>query len=462
MFTNQSLADLIEQHASPVPRYTSYPTALELQTSSDLQPVHQALKQIATKSIPISIYVHLPHCPSLCYFCACNKVISAKAEDRVQYLKNLWDEVALVKQQAGGKLQATQLHLGGGSPSYLEPDDLSALLSMLSREFVFTETINQSIEIDPRTFNREKAAVLGVFGFKRASLGVQDFDPKVQELVNRIQPLALTEQAVNLLVAQGIDQINFDLIYGLPGQTEESFAKTVAQVVAIKPSRIALYGYAHVDWKVKVQNVFNKHPRPDPHQRTRMFLAALESFEQAGYRYIGLDHFALPADELAIAQDRGQLRRNFMGYTTVIGAGVLALGVSAISDIEGVLFQNTPKIEEYQKQISRSILPVEKILVRSPEDRIRSWIIERIMCDAELNLADLPREMYDERIVNQITVQDFPRLREWEKIGLMTREGNVIKLNRIGRLFSRQIAAVFDAYLIKHQTSNKPKFSQGI
>ena len=236
----------------------------------------------------------------------------------------------------------------------------------------------------------------------------------------------------------------------------------MAQVVAIKPSRIALYGYAHVDWKVKVQNVFNKHPRPDPHQRTRMFLAALESFEQAGYRYIGLDHFALPADELAIAQDQGQLRRNFMGYTTVIGAGVLALGVSAISDIEGVLFQNTPKIEEYQKQISRSILPVEKILVRSPEDRIRSWIIERIMCDAELNLADLPREMYDERIVNKITVQDFPRLREWEKIGLMTREGNVIKLNRIGRLFSRQIAAVFDAYLIKHQTSNKPKFSQGI
>ena len=462
MHTNAALAELIEKHATSVPRYTSYPTALELKPDNNIEPVTSVLRDLWKSQNPVSLYVHLPHCPSLCYFCACNKIISTKPEDRKDYLELLAREISLVKAAAGGKLQAGQLHLGGGSPSYLDSAELRTLLKNIADNFVFTDSAIKSIEIDPRTFSREKAAVLGTFGFTRASLGVQDFNPQVQELINRIQPLALTEQAVDLLNEQGIQEINFDLIYGLPGQTAETFALTVAEVVRLRPSRIALYGYAHVEWKVKVQHVFNKYPRPSPALRTQMFLQAMEAFEAAGYRYIGLDHFALPNDELSLAQDRGELRRNFMGYTTVVGAGVLGLGVSAISDLKGLMFQNSPKIEIYQSRLKNSQLPIEKILLRSREDSLRSWIIERLMCDSTLDLDQVPKELRDEQQLRQIVEEDLARLQDWEETGLLTRSQNTVKLSKIGRLFSRQIAAVFDSYLAKHQESAKPKFSQGM
>lgn len=456
------IKSLSEKYSGRLPRYTSYPTAVELRPNTDSAIVREALQNLDGSGSSLSLYVHLPYCKSLCYFCACNKVITQDETLRYKYLKDLEKEICLYSELHAHPVSVAQIHLGGGSPSYLSVEELETLNLLLSEGFECSPEVCKSIEIDPRTFSDEKARVLVNQGYTRFSLGVQDFDPSVQEIVNRIQPFELTKEVTNSLRDLGIGEINFDLIYGLPGQTKEGFAETLRKVCELRPERIALYGFANVAWKVKVQNVFKRASVPDSKLRLDLFLYALSVFEDHGYEYIGLDHFALPEDELTIAQKGGSLRRNFMGYTTISGAGVLGLGVSAISDISGTMFQNHIELEKYQQELRESKLPIAKSLVRTGEDLIRSYIIERLMCDCSLSLEELRRNFPSAPRAEMVFTDSIGLLKPFEQDGLLDLDCDKIQITPLGRFFMRNIVSVFDAYLRAHQVSEKPVFSQAV
>lgn len=453
-----SLEAFSKKYSGRLPRYTSYPTALELKNCTDTDPVEKVL--VTASSRPLSLYIHLPYCPSLCYFCACNKIISTDEQKRREYLDYLALEVDRLVETAG-KLSLSQIHLGGGSPSFLNEEELEILDRLVSSGFRLTDNCNRSIEVDPRTFSAEKAKKLVSSGYNRFSLGVQDFDPAVQKIINRIQPYELTRDTIVDLRELGITSINLDLIYGLPGQNIDSFSTTLDQVCELRPERIALFGYAHVNWKVKVQHVFEKHGLLDSETRLKLFTLATEKLLVEGYEYIGLDHFALPEDELNIARKEGTLRRNFMGYTTDDGAGVLGIGISSISDIEGILYQNDTSLSAYHENLKARKLPVAKILERSVDDRIRAYIIERLMCDCKLNLPELMKKFPEAETLPQIFAEGISRLEEYEKDGLVSCSSESIKVTFTGRFFLRHIAAAFDAYLKKHENNNKT-FSQAV
>ncbi len=451
---------LFQRFAGSLPRYTSYPTAVELKQAQDDQLARVALQTCQTK--PVSLYVHLPYCKSLCYFCACNKIISEDSADKDSYLDYLERECALIQKINKEKLLIADLHLGGGSPSYLNISQLKRLHQILRDHFDLRQARELSIEIDPRTFDREKAALLKSLGFSRASLGVQDFDAVVQEAVNRIQPLVMTQESCRFLKEAGFTGVNFDLIYGLPEQTLAGFRSTLEEVLKLRPDRIALYGYAQVPWKKKVQNVFNKLHLPTPEERLEIFQMAVAMLSGAGYEYIGLDHFALPEDELSLALRSGKLRRNFMGYTTFAGSGILALGVSAISDLGGTLYQNAPELEKYQAQIAAGRLPVAKILVRTAEDLVRATLIERVMCDVVLDLDQLGLTPAAAARAAEILHEAQSNLLEFEEAGLLRLQPTGFTVTELGRFFLRNIAAVFDAYLPLHAAGGKRVFSQAV
>lgn len=455
------LESLCIKHDRALPRYTSYPTAIELKRSDSEETAKKAIQTSSNE--PLSLYIHLPYCASLCYFCACNKIIDADPEKRDQYLDLLDKEAALIKSAADSPVSISQVHLGGGSPSLLDPDQFERLFDILNRHFDLSTCTERSIEVDPRTFSKEKVDTIAKASFNRASLGVQDFDPKVQELINRVQPYEQTEEITTWLRESGIQNINLDLIYGLPGQTLDAFSETIKQVLKLRPERIALYGYAHVKWKVKVQQVLTKYGIPDALERIHLFEAALKLFEQAGYEYIGLDHFALPEDELCIAQRNGKLRRNFMGYTTVCGSGVLGMGVSAISDISSCLYQNQPNLKDYQSSLESGMLPIVKELSRTIEDEIRAFCIERLMCDDKLEVKTVLREFPNHaELVEKILSNAFEGIAEYETDNLVNCSDSGVEVTRLGRLFLRHLAAPFDAYLSSRMKENKAVFSKSL
>ena len=313
MIDSRTLFELAQRFQQPLPRYTSYPTAAELSEKFDYGDLERHLHDTFSQQLPTALYVHLPYCKSLCYFCACSKVISADQRARHEYLSFL--EKECVRLTALGTPEVNELHLGGGSPSYLSVSELEQLEFCL-RQYFPASDLRKSIELDPRTIDSEKIGFLVENGYERISIGVQDFDPVVQQLVNRIQPVEMLEHVLEDLRSRDVHQINFDLIYGLPGQTRESFEETIREVCRLRPSRIALYGYAHVPWKMKVQKTLQKYGLPSPTDRLHLFTQAAIELQTQGYKYIGLDHFALPDDELSLADANQTLRRNFMGYTT--------------------------------------------------------------------------------------------------------------------------------------------------
>lgn len=451
------------KYSGRLPRYTSYPTAVEFKPLEDKNQIPAFLDEATGKFNNLSLYLHLPFCPSLCYFCACNKIITQEEDRRAHYLKFLEKELQLLSSKLKPHNIFTQLHLGGGSPSYHSEEELEQIQGMVSKYLPFSPKAEKSAEVDPRNCNISKARVLRELGFKRVSLGVQDFDKGVQDLINRQQSLELTSKLYNGLRELGFTGINFDLIYGLPSQTVESFERTVDQVIALRPDRLALYGYAHVTWKVKVQNVFNKHPLPEPEVRIAMFDMAVRKFEAAGYVYIGLDHFALPEDELSKALASGTLRRNFMGYTTIIGDALISAGISAISDTSRNMYQNVLKNEEYEQLLNEGKFPVERYLQRSDEDIIRAYCIERLMCDRVLNeqqvLSKFPQQ---EQNIAAIFTEAFRKLPLYAEDGFVELRERTVKITALGSFFMRNIASSFDAYLAANSSSGEKRFSQSI
>lgn len=451
MVREEELRRIIRKYAGSGPRYTSYPTAVELSddvTAADWYSLLRSELSGDNASSSASLYVHIPFCKSLCYFCACHKVILKERDIVAPYLAALGDELTAYRALLP-KISFGQIHWGGGSPSFLTIPESERLFDAITERFsLATEGGDFSIEVDPRTTSEEMLRAYRALGFNRVSFGVQDLDESVQRAVNREQSLETIERLVVASRAEGFSSINVDLIYGLPEQRIETFADTVHSIVRLRPSRIALYGYAHVTWLNKVQRSFERHHLPTPEERLELFLLAGAAFEEAGYRRIGMDHFALPDDSLSRALESGGLHRNFMGYTTHRGATLIGIGASALSSCEGAIVQNAKALDDYMSRVADVGTAVFRGLRRTLDDRCRGSVIDDIFCRSEIRLSSFERRWHSE------FWSAFPEVRErlvgFEQDGLLSISDERIALTELGRLFPRNVAMLFDAYLPKH------------
>jgi oxygen-independent coproporphyrinogen III oxidase len=442
-------SDLITRFDVPGPRYTSYPTADRFVDAFAEQDYLQALEQrrasAGARATPLSVYVHIPFCESLCYYCACNKIITRHKSRAAQYLDYLEREVALQVAHLGSGQSVSQVHLGGGTPTFLSDAELSRLMAVLKRHFNFVPGGEYSIEVDPRTVDADRLRQLHALGFNRLSFGVQDFDPQVQKAVHREQPAQQVFDLVALARDIGFESVNVDLIYGLPRQTAESFARTLAQVSSLRPERIALYAYAHLPERFKPQRRIHAGELPPGGSKVAMLADALQAFEEAGYVYVGMDHFALPDDALAVAKRQGRLHRNFQGYSTQPDCDLIALGVSSIGRIGATYSQNAKTLEAYCDAIDNGHLPIVRGLALSRDDLLRRAVIMAIMCQGRLlfesvNLAWL----IDFR---QYFAAELARLAQMQAQGLVKLHDTGLELTSTGWFFVRGVAMVFDRYL---------------
>jgi len=439
--------DLIRQFDKSGPRYTSYPTADRFSTDFGEQSYLTYLEQRASREVnpPLSIYVHLPFCESLCYFCACNKIIT-KDHDRVaEYLRYLEKEIDLVAARLGPDRTVVQLHLGGGTPTFFNADELRQLMTLLRSRFAFAPDAELGIEIDPRTVRAGTMAMLAELGFNRNSFGVQDFDPQVQQAVNRIQPLEMVEQAVRDSRATGFQSTNADLIYGLPKQTLESFGRTLDSLIHLSPDRIALYNYAHLPSRFKAQRQIVESDLPSAEARLQIFLMSTRRLLDAGYEYIGLDHFAKPGDELNLARLNKTLHRNFQGYTTRAECDLIGLGVSAISKVGDSYSQAVRTVKEYCRQLDDGHLPIEKGRALSHDDLLRRHVIMTLMCSAPLEFDAINASFGIDFL--RYFATEIAQLRQFAEAGLITIDDDAIRVTPKGRLFVRASSMVFDKYL---------------
>ena len=442
------------------PRYTSYPTAdrfVEAFGEPDyLQALDQRRTGPAAMALPLSLYVHIPFCESLCYYCACNKIITKHHERSAPYLRYLSKEVDLHVQHIGAGQSVSQLHLGGGTPTFFSDDELSELMAMLRRNFNLVPGGEYSIEVDPRTVTAERLAHLARLGFNRLSFGVQDFDPIVQKAVHRVQPAEQVFALVEAARGIGFESINVDLIYGLPKQTPESFDRTLAQVAELRPDRIALYAYAHLPERFKPQRRIIAIDLPGAPNKVAMLARSLAAFEQAGYVYVGMDHFALPNDALAVAKRQGRLHRNFQGYSTQPDCDLIGLGVSAIGKVGATYSQNAKSLEEYQDLLDHGHLPVARGLAVSRDDLLRRCVIMALMCQGEVMFesAELAH-LIDFR---SYFASELETLRGMQEQGLVELSDTGIKVTPMGWFFVRGVAMVFDKYLQADRT--RARFSK--
>ena len=442
------------------PRYTSYPTADRFVEAVGEPGYLQALDQRRTgpaaMALPLSLYVHIPFCESLCYYCACNKIITKHHERSVPYLRYLGKEVDLHVQRMGAGQTVSQLHLGGGTPTFLNDAELGELMAMLRRNFSLVAGGEYSIEIDPRTVDEARLQTLARLGFNRLSFGVQDFDPLVQKAVHRIQPAEKVFALVEAARRIGFESINADLIYGLPKQTPESFDRTLAQVAELRPDRIALYGYAHLPERFKPQRRIIPIDLPGAGHKVSMLARALAAFEAAGYDYIGMDHFALPGDALAVAKRQGRLHRNFQGYSTQPDCDLIGLGVSAIGKVGASYSQNAKTLEEYQDLLDQGHLPVVRGLAVSRDDLVRRAVIMALMCQGEVLFESIePSHLIRFR---EYFAPELETLRGMQDQGLVTLNDGGIQVTPMGWFFVRGVAMVFDKYLQADRT--RARFSK--
>ncbi len=442
-------ADLLTRFDVPGPRYTSYPTADRFVEAFGEDNYVLALKQrkqgAGGASLPLSLYVHIPFCESLCYYCACNKIITKHPERAEEYLRYLQREVELHTAHCGTGQTVSQLHLGGGTPTFLSDAGLRNLMDMLRRNFTLVPGGEYSIEVDPRTVDADRLALLSELGFNRLSFGVQDFDPEVQKAVHRIQP---TEQVFGLVATArklGFESVNIDLIYGLPRQTPESFDRTLEQVAALRPDRIALYAYAHLPERFKPQRRIVIADLPGATAKVSMLARSLDAFSQAGYVYVGMDHFALPTDSLAIAKRQGRLHRNFQGYSTQPDCDLIALGVSAIGRVGATYSQNAKALDEYYDLLDHGRLPIVRGLTLSRDDLVRRSVIMGLMCQGELLFEPLEQAWLMD--VRDYFSVELERLHEMEAQGLVRFSDGRVSVTPMGWYFVRGIAMVFDRYL---------------
>lgn len=441
---------LLRQLDVPGPRYTSYPTADRFVEAFGPEAYGAALRQRAQiagagGAAPLSVYVHVPFCESVCYYCACNKVITRHHERAAEYLDALDAEIELHVQRIGRGAAVTQLHLGGGTPTFLSDAELERLMASLRRAFRFAPGAEVSIEVDPRTADGARLAVLADLGFNRLSFGIQDFDPDVQKAVHRIQ----SRDSVAALIAQarslGFASINADLIYGLPRQTPASFQRTVAQVAALRPDRIALYAYAHLPSRFKPQRRIVPAELPSADDRIRMLGGAIAGFLGHGYTYVGMDHFALPDDALAVAKRQGRLHRNFQGYSTQPDCDLIGLGVSAIGRIGSTYSQNAKTLPEYYDALRQGRFPTVRGLALTRDDLIRRAIIMALMCQGRIDFESLQAAQLVS--VPEYFGAELRALAPFVDAGLVQIDDEAIEVTATGWYVVRAIAAVFDRHL---------------
>lgn len=450
--------DMLQKYDVSGPRYTSYPTADRFVEAFTEDAYKLALEQrrVAGAALPLSIYVHIPFCESLCFFCACNKIVTKHHERSAEYLRYLNREIDLHIEHLGTGQTISQLHLGGGSPTFFSDSELTELMTMLKRNFLFAPNGEYSIEVDPRTVNEQRLRHLSELGFNRLSFGVQDFDPEVQKAVHRIQP---AEQVFSLVEAARqlkFDSVNVDLIYGLPMQTPESFTRTLNQIVELRPNRIALYGYAHLPERFKPQRRISEYELPAAQDKITMLSSALSAFIKAGYVYVGMDHFALPDDDLAIAKRQGRLHRNFQGYSTQPDCDLISLGVSAIGRVGATYSQNAKTIEEYFDYLNQGRFPVVRGLALSRDDLIRRAVIMAIMCQGALQYESI--ELAYVIDFKTYFANELELLKEQEAIGMVELDDTGLQVTDTGWFFVRAVAMLFDKYL---QTDrNRARFSK--
>jgi len=438
--------DLVRKYDIAAPRYTSYPTAVEFKDYTEPQPLLEHIDRAnRDAALPLSLYYHLPFCETLCWFCGCTTVITLNHKSSDAYLDYLEKEVGLLAPRVHPGRLVTQLHYGGGTPTFFQPNELKRLAALTRRHFHFSPQAELSVEVDPRRLSLDQVIALRESGFTRASLGVQDFNPKVQEAVHRIQPRVLTEQTIAWLRAEGFTSINLDLIYGLPYQTVDTFRDTLEQVLELNPDRLAVFSYAHVPWMKPAQKILERESAlPSPETKLAMLKLITETLTSRGYVYIGMDHFAKSTDELAIAQRARTLQRNFQGYSTRAGAEILAFGLSAISQTPHSYRQNHKTLTGYYAALDRHVLPVGRGRELTEEDHRRREIIMRLMCHLALDYAALSREFgfdFSARYAAEIA-----RLQPLAQDGLIVWTPSGLEVTDLGRLFLRNIAVCFDAY----------------
>ncbi len=448
--------DLIRRLDRNGPRYTSYPTADRFGnfTADD----YRFWAEKRDKANPLSIYVHLPFCNTICYYCACNKVITKDKEKAAEYLRYLFLEIEMQGEIFGKDSPVEQLHFGGGTPTFLSDEEMAALVEKIGNHFRFVENGEYSIEIDPRKVNEATIANLAKIGFNRISLGVQDFDRQVQLAVNRIQSEEETLRVIHAARAEGFKSLSIDLIYGLPKQSLDGFLKTLEKVIAAGPDRISIYNYAHLPLVFKPQRRIEEKDLPSPAEKLDILAQTISLLTHSGFSYIGMDHFARPSDELAIAQRNGKLHRNFQGYSTHADCDLVALGVSAIGRIGPTYSQNFRTLEDYYSHIERKELPIMRGLVLDQDDLLRREIIQALMCHFSLSKSDFERKfsiVFDEYFGNELE-----KLGEYEKEGLIELERNAVTVSPKGRLLIRNLCMVFDRYLSLDE--NQVKYSKVI
>jgi len=449
--------DLLRQFDVPGPRYTSYPTADRFVEAFGADEYAQALRrrrEAGALAPPLSLYVHIPFCESLCYYCACNKIVTRHHERGRQYLNDLAREAELQAAQLGRGATVCNLHLGGGSPTFLDDSELGELMALLHRSFAFVPGGERSIEIDPRTVDARRLSNLAVLGFNRLSFGVQDFDPAVQQAVHRIQP---ARQVFSLMAAArelGFESINVDLIYGLPRQDDASFERTLAQVRELRPDRIALYAYAHLPERFKPQRRISAAELPDAAARVRMLASAIARLTEAGYIYIGMDHFALPDDSLAVAKKEGRLHRDFQGYSTRPEGDLIALGVSGIGRVGATYSQNAKTLDEYRDLLDQGRLPVVRGLALSRDDLLRREVIMALMCRGRIDF-DAMGESFAIDFRRYFAVE-FAVLGPLAADGLVRLSDHDLVVTQQGWFLVRAVAMVFDRYC----RANRTRFSR--
>jgi oxygen-independent coproporphyrinogen-3 oxidase len=441
--------DVLRRFDTPGPRYTSYPTADRFVATFGPDDAGLALSRRAQTPAgdaePLSVYVHIPFCESLCYYCACNKVITKHHERAAEYLDVLEAELELVVARLGRGQPVAQLHFGGGSPTFLSDAELERVVHSLRAAFSFAADAEMSIEVDPRTVTPERLHALRGLGFNRLSFGVQDFDPSVQQAVHRVQPYESVRLLMDCARSLGFTSINADLIYGLPKQTPASFARTLQQIGELRPDRIALYAYAHLPTRFKPQRRILADDLPGPAQRTQMLGAAIQSFLARGYEYIGMDHFALADDALAVAKREGRLQRNFQGYSTHKDCDLIALGASAIGRVGAAYYQNAKTLPEYYEAVRNGRLPVVRGIASTDDDLLRRSVIMDLMCQGRLEFKGI-EDAHAIR-VPQYFATELQKLAALAEQGLVEVHADAVLVTAKGWYLVRAIAMVFDKYL---------------
>jgi len=453
--------DLIRKYDRPGPRYTSYPTAPEWTDAFGPERYAEHLSRADGDAGPLSVYVHLPFCREMCRFCGCNVIATHDRTRADAYLDVLAKEVAMVAARLPHRRAVSQLHWGGGTPTFLDERQLERCHAIISEHFQFTPDAEKAVEIDPAITTKSQVTALARLGFNRISMGVQDFDARVQEVVGRIQGEKETSDLVRHARDLGFKGVNLDLIYGLPYQTPDTWKRTLERIVAIHPDRLAVFGFAYVPWAKPHQRLLPQEALPRTEQRVELFLLAVEAFTRAGYRLIGLDHFALETDEMARAQDGGTLTRNFQGYTVRPAADTVAFGMTSISDLGGAYAQNAHKLKDWGDKVEAGVLPVERGASVTEDDVLRRFVINRVMCLLRLDLREVAKA-FGPKARRDIAASLATGVEELKGDGLVTFDGDVLQVTPLGQLLVRNVAMLFDAYLPRHAKDTSPTFSRTV